>query len=63
MWVCLCKAVPSGKVIAALEAGARTVKDIGEVSGAGTDCGRCTRTIYLLREQHLSSTNGERAHP
>ena len=54
MWVCLCEAVTSGSILEAIEAGARTVREIGEANGAGTACGRCARNIHLLIEQQLS---------
>jgi bacterioferritin-associated ferredoxin len=53
VWVCLCEAVTSGSIMEAVDAGARTVKEIGEANGAGTSCGRCARNIHLLIEQQL----------
>jgi bacterioferritin-associated ferredoxin len=52
VWVCLCEAVTSGTIIEAVQAGADTVKGVGQVSGAGTVCGKCAPTIRLLIEQH-----------
>jgi len=54
VWVCLCEAVTSGSIVEAIEAGASTVREIGEVNGAGTNCGRCARNIHLLIEQRLA---------
>ena len=56
MWVCLCEAVTSGSIVAAIEGGAHTVKEIGEANGAGTSCGRCARNIHLLIEQELGNS-------
>jgi len=64
VWVCLCEAVTSGSILDAIEAGARTVKEIGEANGAGTGCGRCARNIHLLIEQQLdNSTTENRGRP
>jgi bacterioferritin-associated ferredoxin len=54
VWVCLCEAVTSGRIAEAIEAGARSVKDVGDVTGAGTVCNRCTRNIKVLIDQHDS---------
>jgi bacterioferritin-associated ferredoxin len=59
VWVCLCKAVSSGSIVDAIDAGARTVKGIGRINGAGTDCGKCTTTIYVLIEQHRREASSE----
>ena len=52
VWVCLCEAVTSGSIVDAVDAGARTVSEVGQANGAGTVCGKCARNIYLLIEQH-----------
>jgi len=59
VWVCLCEAVTSGSILDAVESGARTVRDVGKANGAGTVCGKCSRNILLLIEQHRDSS-GER---
>ena len=35
MWVCLCEAVTSGSIVEAVDAGARTVREVGAANGAG----------------------------
>ena len=50
MYVCLCRVVPRRLVEAAIASGARTVAEVGERCQAGTDCGRCQRTIARLLE-------------
>ncbi|HEX2384352.1 MAG TPA: (2Fe-2S)-binding protein [Acidimicrobiales bacterium] len=52
MWVCLCEAVTSRTIVTAIGAGAGSVKDIGEATGAGTVCNKCTPNIRVLIEQH-----------
>ena len=48
MYVCLCTGVTSQQVIDAARAGASTTKQIGELTGAGTVCGRCRNNIRAL---------------
>lgn len=53
--VCLCKAIPRSKIKAAIRNGARTLKEVQEVTGAGTgQCGgrRCTPKIEELLENY-----------
>ena len=39
--VCGCKGVSLNAVVEAVKNGADTVEKVGEVTGAGTECGRC----------------------
>ncbi|HET9874232.1 MAG TPA: (2Fe-2S)-binding protein [Mycobacterium sp.] len=48
MYVCLCTGVTSQQVTDAIAAGASTTKQVGELTGAGTVCGRCRGTIRAL---------------
>jgi bacterioferritin-associated ferredoxin len=48
MYICLCRVVTRKVIEAAIEGGARTVEEVGRRSGAGTDCGKCQRTIVRL---------------
>lgn len=43
--LCYCKKVSLSTVEEAVKAGAKTVEDIGEQTGAGTGCGRCKGLI------------------
>jgi bacterioferritin-associated ferredoxin len=52
VWVCLCEAVTSGSIVDAVDAGARTVSEVGAANGAGTVCGKCARNIRVLIDQH-----------
>jgi bacterioferritin-associated ferredoxin len=60
VWVCLCEAVTSGSILEAVDAGARTVREIGEVNGAGTSCGKCVRNIHLLIQQGMDGPTPEK---
>jgi bacterioferritin-associated ferredoxin len=54
MIVCICKAVPESRIQEVIEAGARSVVDVGRACGAGTDCGTCAGSIEeLITEQRL----------
>jgi bacterioferritin-associated ferredoxin len=59
VWVCLCQGVTSRSIMEAVDAGATTVKEISEINGAGTVCGKCTRNIRVLIEQHRGETPPE----
>lgn len=56
MWVCLCKGVSTATIRAAIAAGAASVKAIGDVCGAGTDCTRCQRHLKLLLHEQRELT-------
>jgi len=59
MWVCLCNGITSQMVTDAVAAGASTSKDVARSCGAGTDCGRCRRTVRAIIE---SATTDRPAH-
>ncbi|RBY85842.1 bacterioferritin-associated ferredoxin [Blastococcus sp. TF02A-26] len=53
MYICICRAVSSTTVRAVIADGARTVRQVADACGAGTDCGRCTAHVRaLLEERH-----------
>ena len=45
MYICLCLGVTTSTVQHAIDAGARSTKQVAEACGAGTVCGRCNHTI------------------
>lgn len=51
MYVCLCRAVNSTTVEAAIRAGAQSVETVGDHCGAGTVCGKCRNTIERLLDR------------
>jgi bacterioferritin-associated ferredoxin len=51
VWICLCVAVNSGRILEVIDAGATTVREVSSATGAATDCGKCARSIHLLLEQ------------
>ncbi|KUI36998.1 (2Fe-2S)-binding protein [Mycobacterium sp. IS-1496] len=60
MFVCLCMGVTSHVVNDVIAAGASTSKEIAEACGAGSECGRCRRTLRAIIEAH--SVDGCPAH-
>jgi len=53
VFICICRAVSSTTVRAAITDGARTVRQVAESCGASQDCGRCVVHVRaLLEEQH-----------
>ena len=60
MYVCHCRAVTDRAIRAAVEAGARTVEEVGRLCDAGTQCGACHPEIARLlleratRREHAS---------
>jgi bacterioferritin-associated ferredoxin len=50
MFVCLCTGVTSQAVTDLVASGASTSKQIADACGAGTDCGRCRRTLRAIIE-------------
>lgn len=50
--VCKCRNVTEEEIINAVKKGAVTVEDIGEVTKAGTGCGRCKGRIQELIDKN-----------
>ena len=48
MFVCLCIGVTSHVVTEAVANGASTSKEVADACGAGSDCGRCRRTVRAI---------------
>jgi len=48
MYVFLCLGVTSDTVTRAVAAGASTSKQVADVCGAGSQCGRCRRTVRAI---------------
>lgn len=48
MYVCLCVGVTSDTVSRAVAGGACTSKQVADACGAGSQCGRCRRTIRAI---------------
>jgi bacterioferritin-associated ferredoxin len=57
MFVCLCTGATSHVVNECVAKGASTSKEVAAACGAGSDCGRCKRTVRAIIESHFA-TNG-----
>ncbi len=57
MFVCLCTGVTSHVVNECVANGASTSKEVAAACGAGSECGRCKRTVRAIIEAHFA-TNG-----
>ncbi|MFI5507664.1 bacterioferritin-associated ferredoxin [Mycobacterium sp. NPDC051804] len=60
MYVCLCRGVTNETVSATVVAGARTPKQVSAACGAGSECGRCCRTIRSIIESLATTTEAGR---
>ena len=45
MVLCICRSVTDREVDAAVRDGARSLGDVAEMNGAGTDCGCCRKVL------------------
>jgi len=53
MIVCVCEAVSDRTIRSLIRTGTRSVRDLGDRCGAGTDCRQCCRALRrLLHERH-----------
>jgi len=50
MIVCLCRGVSEAVLQHVIEAGATSLRQIGDACGAGTDCGACCPLVKELLE-------------
>lgn len=52
--ICYCMSVTNGMIKDAVDAGASTLEEVQEATGAGTVCGSCLEDIQRLVEQFVS---------
>jgi bacterioferritin-associated ferredoxin len=58
MYVCQCVGVTNQAVKDAVAAGARSSKDVAAACGAGSECGRCRRTVRAIIDAHPGAAAG-----
>jgi bacterioferritin-associated ferredoxin len=59
VFICICEAVSSVTERQVIADGARTVRQVAEACGAGTDCGRCaTHVRALIEARHAPRPRG-----
>lgn len=59
MYVCLCGGVTNQVVADAIDAGASTCKEVADACAAGSECGRCRRTVRAI----IDARRGAEASP
>lgn len=52
MYVCVCKAITESRIRAALDDGARSVRDLRRELGCCTGCGRCGPYVRAIIAEH-----------
>lgn len=55
MFVCLCTGVTTQVVTDVVAGGATTSKQVAAACGAGSDCGRCRRTVRAIIEDYFAT--------
>jgi bacterioferritin-associated ferredoxin len=55
MYVCLCLGITTEAVRDAVDGGASTSRQVAAACGAGSQCGRCRRTVRAIIESQNSS--------
>jgi len=55
MLICHCQVISNQAIQQAVDAGARTVGQVGRANGAGTCCGGCVPAIAELIENRMTS--------
>ncbi len=57
--VCNCMSVTSGMIKDAVDAGARTLEEVQNATGAGTVCGACLEDVERLVEYFVSENGSQ----
>ena len=60
MYVCLCLGITNETVWEAVAAGAETTRQVSDACGAGSECGRCRRTIRSIIDSVTTTTESDR---
>jgi bacterioferritin-associated ferredoxin len=61
MFVCLCTGATSQVVNECIAKGASTSKEVAAACGAGSECGRCKRTVRAIIEAHFAKNGASSA--
>jgi bacterioferritin-associated ferredoxin len=59
VYICLCRVVTRSTIEAAIAAGARTVEEVGQRCGAGTECGKCQRNIMRILNMFMQAQQSQ----
>ncbi|MCZ2098309.1 MAG: (2Fe-2S)-binding protein [Anaerolineae bacterium] len=55
MIVCICRAVSDRQIRAVVSQGARSISEVRAELGTGECCGKCSRQVRELIDQHASA--------
>ncbi len=61
MYVCVCKAVTNGQIAQVINQGVCSRRQLMQVTGAGSVCGKCSRHIKELVDENLKSQQVDQA--
>ncbi|HHX34432.1 MAG TPA: (2Fe-2S)-binding protein [Gammaproteobacteria bacterium] len=56
MYICLCKGVTDHKIRALVADGARSWREVREVTGCGTQCGKCACSAKTITQKAIKDT-------
>lgn len=56
MYICLCKGVTDHKIRQVVEEGARSWREVREVTGCGTQCGKCACSAKTVAQHAIKDT-------
>lgn len=57
--ICFCVGVTAGMIKDAVNAGASTLEEVQEATGAGTVCGACLENVQVLVDQFVAERNSQ----
>lgn len=56
MYICLCKGVTDHKIRQTVEDGARSWREVRELTGCGTQCGKCACSAKAITQQAIKDS-------
>jgi bacterioferritin-associated ferredoxin len=62
MYVCLCLGITAEAVRDAIDDGASTSRQVAKACGAGSQCGRCRRTVRAIIESQTDAETVPKHH-
>jgi bacterioferritin-associated ferredoxin len=63
MIVCICEGISDRTIQARIDAGDRTVRQLGRSCGAGSDCGSCSTHLRELLDRRLDMRRLKKLEP
>jgi len=62
MYVCLCLGITTEAVRDAIDGGASTSRQVAAACGAGSQCGRCRRTVRAIIDTRADANTSPKHH-